>query len=153
MVLAVSTKSAGALYWRNSPGTPTGKKYALLVSVKSTVPTRATATGTIPQSDKEHLVRRLRLLLGQHGAAQCHDDRDDAIDPLSGLVLGGLEVAGRILGDGDVRGHPAGDRVAAVAERLGDDQLLQLPGRRCHGAEALAELDHGRPSSCRRSAM
>src|SRR5919106_3926682 len=40
MVLAVSTKSAGALYCRNSPGTPTGKKYALLASVKSTVPTR-----------------------------------------------------------------------------------------------------------------
>ena len=32
-MLAVSTKSAGALYWRNSPGTPTGKKYALLASV------------------------------------------------------------------------------------------------------------------------
>jgi hypothetical protein len=27
------------LYCRNSPGTPTGKKYALLASVKSTVPT------------------------------------------------------------------------------------------------------------------
>jgi predicted signal transduction protein with EAL and GGDEF domain len=38
-VLAVSTKSAGALYCRNNPGTPTGKKYALLASVKSTVPT------------------------------------------------------------------------------------------------------------------
>src|SRR5918999_363249 len=127
MVLAVSTKSAGALYWRNSPGTPTGKKYALLVSVKSTVPTRATATGTIPQSDKEHLVRRLRLLLDDHGAPQCHDDRDDAVDALGGFVLSRLQIAGGILGHGDIGGHPAGDRIAAVRELLRDDQLLQLP--------------------------
>ena len=58
------------------------------------------------------------------------------------LVLGGLEVAGGVLGDGDVGGHPAGDRVAAMRELPRDDQLLELAGRRRHGAEALAELDH-----------
>ena len=56
MVLAVSTKSAGALYCRNSPGTPTGKKYAVAASVKSTEPThrdihrtgcRGTRTGRV----------------------------------------------------------------------------------------------------------
>jgi hypothetical protein len=54
MVLAVSTKSAGALYWRNSPGTPTGKKYALLASVKSTVPTRPRySSNTMPPHSNE----------------------------------------------------------------------------------------------------
>ena len=60
------------------------------------------------------------------------------------LVLGRLEVARGVLGDGDVRGHPAGDRVAAVRELLRDDQLLKLARGRRHGAEALAELDHRR---------
>ena len=67
---------------------------------------------------------------------------DDAVDALGGLVLGGLEVAGGVLGDGDVGGHPAGHRVAAMRELAGDDQLLELAGGRRHGAEALAELDH-----------
>jgi hypothetical protein len=43
-----------------------------------------------------------RCLLGQHGAAERHDERDDAVDALGGLVLSGLEVTGGILGDGDV---------------------------------------------------
>jgi hypothetical protein len=54
MVLAVSTKSAGALYWRNSPGTPTGKKYSLLASVKSTEPTRPRYSwNTMPEYSNE----------------------------------------------------------------------------------------------------
>jgi hypothetical protein len=40
--------------------------------------------------------------LEDHGAADGHDEGDDAIDALGALVLGGLEVAGRVLGDGDV---------------------------------------------------
>jgi hypothetical protein len=36
----------------------------------------------------------LWLILGDHGAADGHDEGDDAIDVLSALVLGGLEVAG-----------------------------------------------------------
>jgi hypothetical protein len=49
----------------------------------------------------------LGLLLSDHGAADGHDGGDDAVDALGGLVLGGLEVAGGILGDGDVGGPPA----------------------------------------------
>jgi hypothetical protein len=36
----------------------------------------------------------LRLLLGDHGAADGHGQGDDAVDAVSGLVLGGPEVAG-----------------------------------------------------------
>ena len=32
---------------------------------------------------------------------------DDAVDALGALILGGLEVAGGVLGDGDVGSHPA----------------------------------------------
>jgi hypothetical protein len=39
--------------------------------------------------------------------------------------LGGLEVAGRVLGDGDVGGHPAGDRITAMRE------LCPCPGASC----------------------
>ena len=41
---------------------------------------------------------------------------NDAIDALGALVLGGLEVAGRVLGDGDVGRHPAGDGVATMRQ-------------------------------------
>jgi hypothetical protein len=39
-----------------------------------------------------------------------------AVDALGALVLGGLEVAGGILGDRDIRRHPAGHGIAAVSE-------------------------------------
>jgi hypothetical protein len=55
-------------------------------------------------SQEEHLVFGLGLLLGEHGAADGHDGGDDAIDALGALVLGRLEVAGRILSDGDIDG-------------------------------------------------
>jgi hypothetical protein len=57
-------------------------------------------------SDKKHEVLRLRLLLGDHGATDGHDEGDDAVDALVALVLGRLEVAGGVLGDGDIGGHP-----------------------------------------------
>jgi hypothetical protein len=41
----------------------------------------------------------LGLFLSDHGAADGHDQRNDAIDALGGLVLGGLEVAGGVLGE------------------------------------------------------
>jgi hypothetical protein len=47
-----------------------------------------------------------------------HHQGDDAIDALGRLVLSRLEVAGGILGDGDVGGHPAGHAVAAMSELL-----------------------------------
>ena len=50
-------------------------------------------------SHKEHGVLGLGLLLGDHGAADGHDQGDDAVDALGGLVLGGLEVAGGVLGE------------------------------------------------------
>jgi hypothetical protein len=53
-------------------------------------------------SQDEHLVLGLRLLLDDHGAADGHDEGDDAVDPFGALVLGGLAVAGGILGDFDV---------------------------------------------------
>jgi hypothetical protein len=53
-------------------------------------------------SDKEHGVLGLRLLLGDHGAADGHDQGNDAVDAFGGLVLGGLQIAGGILGDGNV---------------------------------------------------
>ena len=56
--------------------------------------------GNLSPSDEEQGVLGLRLLLGDHGAADGHDEGDDAIDPLGGLVLGGLEIAGGVLGDG-----------------------------------------------------
>ena len=49
---------------------------------------------------------------------------DDAVDALGALVLGRLEVAGGVLGDGDVGGHPAGHRVGAVREHLPCLKLL-----------------------------
>ena len=49
---------------------------------------------------------------------------DDAVDSLGGLVLCRLEVAGRVLGDGDVGGHPAGHRIGAVREHLPCLKLL-----------------------------
>jgi hypothetical protein len=57
------------------------------------------------RSQNEHLVRGLRLFLDDHGAADGHDQGDDAIDALDALVLGRLEVTGGVLGDGDVGGH------------------------------------------------
>jgi hypothetical protein len=44
------------------------------------------------RSQNEHLVRALRLLLGDHGTADRHDGGDDAVDPLGRLVLGGLRL-------------------------------------------------------------
>ena len=67
-------------------------------------------------SDKVQRVLGLGLLLGDHGAADRHDGGDDAIDALGALVLGRLEVAGGVLGDRDVGGHPAGHRIAAMGE-------------------------------------
>ncbi len=49
-------------------------------------------------------------ILRQH-AAECPDGGDDAVDPLAGSVLEGLDVPGRIGLDGDVGGHPAKHRV------------------------------------------
>jgi hypothetical protein len=43
-------------------------------------------------SDKKDGVLRLRLLQGDHGAADGHDRGDDAIDALGALVLGGLRL-------------------------------------------------------------
>jgi hypothetical protein len=40
----------------------------------------------------------------RHAAADRHDQRDDAVDPLGALVLGGLQVAGGVLGNRDVVG-------------------------------------------------
>jgi hypothetical protein len=40
-------------------------------------------------SQDEHLVRGPRLLLDDHGAADGHNQGDDAIDPLGGAVVGG----------------------------------------------------------------
>jgi hypothetical protein len=48
----------------------------------------------------------LGLVLGDQGAADRHDRGDDAVDALRALVLGGLEVAGGVLGDRDV-GRPS----------------------------------------------
>jgi hypothetical protein len=67
MVFAVSTKSAGALYWRNRPGTPTGKKYALLASVKSTLPHLA---AVLLEQDAGVLERAARLALAQELAIE-----------------------------------------------------------------------------------
>jgi hypothetical protein len=45
----------------------------------------------------------------------------------SRLSLGGLEIAGRVVvGDGNVGGHPAGDRVVAMDQLSYKDWLLQL---------------------------
>ena len=46
------------------------------------------------------------------------------------LVLGGPEIAGGVLGHGDVGGHPAGHRVAAVGELARDHgtERRRLPG-------------------------
>jgi hypothetical protein len=57
-------------------------------------------------SQDEHHRRVDEPLLGQHGAADCHDKGDDAIDALGAPVLGALEVAGGVLGDGDVDDRP-----------------------------------------------
>ena len=51
-----------------------------------------------------------RGLLGQHGAAEGHNQGDDAVDALGALVLDGFEVAGGLLGDGDVDDRPEGQR-------------------------------------------
>jgi len=48
-------------------------------------------------------------------AADGHDEGDDAVDALGALVLGRLQIAGRILGDGDDGRSPA---VSSLASRL-----------------------------------
>jgi hypothetical protein len=63
--------------------------------------------GTLALLHEVQRVLGLRLLLGDQPPTDGHDQGDDAVDPLGGLVLGGLEVAGGILGDGDVGGPPA----------------------------------------------
>jgi hypothetical protein len=55
-------------------------------------------------SQDEHLVLGRRFLLDDQGAADGHDQGDDAVDALGGLVLGGLEVASGVLGDRDIGG-------------------------------------------------
>jgi hypothetical protein len=71
-------------------------------------------------SENQDLVLRLRLVLGDQGAADGHDEGDDAVDPLGGLVLGRLELAGGIPRDGDVGGRPAAQ----------DGRCAQLPKAR-----------------------
>jgi hypothetical protein len=68
------------------------------------------------------------LLLGDHGAADGHDRGDDAVDALGRLVFGGLQIAGRILGDGDV-GGPSVQRHYAVCTKRSS---LTPRGRRPH---------------------
>jgi hypothetical protein len=67
-------------------------------------------------SENDQLVLDMRLLLSNHGAPMAMMIATMPSIALGGLVLGGFEVAGGILGDGDVRGHPAGDRVGVVGE-------------------------------------
>jgi hypothetical protein len=57
-------------------------------------------------SQKEHGVLGLGLLLDDQGAADGHDQRNDAVDALCGLFLGGLEGAGEVLSAGYVQGAP-----------------------------------------------
>ena len=57
--------------------------------------------GLSSTSENDHLVRGLRLLLGDHGAADGHDQGDDAVDAFGRLVLGGLRL-------------PAGSRATAT---------------------------------------
>ena len=76
----------------------------------------------------EDLVYGLRLLLGEHGAADRHDQRDDAVDPLGALVLGRLEIAGGVLGDGDVGGQPITRLVVPVTIRSWG-RFIPPPGR------------------------
>jgi hypothetical protein len=46
------------------------------------------------------------LFLSDQGAADGHDEGDDAVDALCGLFLGGLEGAGEVLSAGYVQGAP-----------------------------------------------
>ena len=46
----------------------------------------------IALSDKEHGVLGLRRLLGDHGAADRHDQGDNAVDALGRLSLAGLRL-------------------------------------------------------------
>jgi hypothetical protein len=62
-------------------------------------------------SHKEQGVLDIRLLLSDHGATDGHDGGDDAVDALGGLVLGRFQVAGGILGHGDVGGNPVVTRL------------------------------------------
>jgi hypothetical protein len=62
-------------------------------------------------SHGEHGVLGLGLLLSDEGAADGHDGGDDAVDALGGLVLGRFQVAGGILGHGDVGGNPVVTRL------------------------------------------
>jgi hypothetical protein len=62
-----------------------GTRATLLMGYGATAPLELSST-----SENEHLVRGLRLLLGEHGAADGHDSGDDAVDALGRLVLGGL---------------------------------------------------------------
>jgi len=63
--------------------------------------------GVSCHSDPDRLAGDILLLLGEDGAADRHDQGDDAVDALAALVLGGLEVTSGILGDGNVGSHPA----------------------------------------------
>ena len=57
------------------------------------------------------------------------------------FVLGGLQIAGGVLGDRDVGGHPAGDGVATVHERVIEadvawSALVSSVGFRTRGPDA-----------------
>jgi hypothetical protein len=71
----------------NFPSSPDAAKWLLLVCCAS-------------DPHDHRLVHE--LFLRQHGAARAMDEGDDAVDAPGGLVLCGLEVAGGVLGHGDV---------------------------------------------------
>jgi hypothetical protein len=99
--------------------------------------------GLRPRSDPQGRRSIQGLLLRQHGAADGHDQGDDAVDALGALVLGGLEVAGGVLGPRRRWLPSSGSPGCAVGELLRDGQPLQLARGRRYRAEALAELEQG----------
>jgi ROS/MUCR transcriptional regulator protein len=92
---------------------------AVPASPKPAVPVR--------RSDKEHGVLGLRLLLGDQGAADGHDQGDDAIDPLSALVLGGSGVAGASWAAATL------EALQRVRKPRSDTAAAAPPGRRGRG--------------------
>ena len=104
-------------------------------------------------SDKEQRVFGLRLVLGDHGTADRHDQRDNAIDPLRGLVLGRLEVAGGSWATATLAAIP---RVTGLPPCASFFETINFSSSRVGAAmerNPCRNSTIAAPSSCRRSAM
>ncbi|SPJ41955.1 hypothetical protein CHUV2995_02789 [Corynebacterium diphtheriae subsp. lausannense] len=91
-------------------------------------------------------MRRLGVAVSD-GPVQGHDEGDDAVDLLGGLLLVGFDIAGRVGADVDVVDHPREHLVPTMLDPAFQCELHQLLARRAHVFEPLAERHNGEAQS------